>query len=118
MIIAVAVDGVTAALRREQEVMVRHIESSDCLMEFLGGELDDPSQELAAFARTARIQVSRLSSIRHWCESGTEFLRAGPVLIVDDMFDSGWTLTVIGVALRESGSGPVFPFALAAAVSR
>ncbi len=40
---------------------------------------------------------------------------AGPVLLVDDVVDSRWTLTVIGVLLREAGSGPVFPFALAAA---
>jgi ATP-dependent DNA helicase RecQ len=39
---------------------------------------------------------------------------AGPVLLVDDTFDSRWTLTVIGVLLREAGSGPVIPFALAA----
>ncbi|MEX0790807.1 MAG: helicase-related protein, partial [Actinomycetota bacterium] len=39
----------------------------------------------------------------------------GPVLLVDDVFDSRWTLTVIGVLLREAGSGAVFPFVLAAA---
>jgi ATP-dependent DNA helicase RecQ len=38
---------------------------------------------------------------------------AGPVLLVDDTVDSGWTLTVVGAALREAGSGPVHPFALA-----
>jgi ATP-dependent DNA helicase RecQ len=37
----------------------------------------------------------------------------GPVLLVDDTVDSRWTLTVIGAALREAGSGPVVPFALA-----
>lgn len=36
-----------------------------------------------------------------------------PVLLVDDMIDSGWTLTVIGYLLREHGSGDVHPFALA-----
>jgi ATP-dependent DNA helicase RecQ len=41
----------------------------------------------------------------------------GPVLLVDDITDSRWTLTVIGVALREAGSGPVYPFVLAKAVS-
>jgi ATP-dependent DNA helicase RecQ len=41
----------------------------------------------------------------------------GPVLLVDDITDSRWTLTVIGVALREAGSGPVHPFVLAKAVS-
>jgi ATP-dependent DNA helicase RecQ len=40
-----------------------------------------------------------------------------PGLLVDDMVDSRWTLTTIGVALREAGSGPVFPFVLAQAVS-
>jgi ATP-dependent DNA helicase RecQ len=38
----------------------------------------------------------------------------GPVLLVDDTFDSRWTLTAVGVLLREAGSGPVTPFALAA----
>jgi ATP-dependent DNA helicase RecQ len=40
-----------------------------------------------------------------------------PVLLVDDVSDSRWTLTVIGRSLRLAGSGPVFPFALATAVS-
>jgi ATP-dependent DNA helicase RecQ len=37
----------------------------------------------------------------------------GPVLLVDDVADSRWTLTVIAALLREAGSGPVFPLALA-----
>ena len=41
----------------------------------------------------------------------------GPCLLIDDIVDSRWTLTVVGVALREAGSGPVFPFALAQALS-
>jgi ATP-dependent DNA helicase RecQ len=36
----------------------------------------------------------------------------GPVLLVDDMVDSRWSLTVCGVALREAGTGPVYPIAL------
>jgi ATP-dependent DNA helicase RecQ len=36
-----------------------------------------------------------------------------PVLLVDDVVDSGWTLTVLAVLLRQAGSGPVFPLALA-----
>ena len=44
-------------------------------------------------------------------------LPTGPVLLVDDIHDSRWTLTVVGVALRTSGSGPVYPFTLAQAVS-
>jgi ATP-dependent DNA helicase RecQ len=37
----------------------------------------------------------------------------GPVLLVDDLVDSGWTLTVLAVLLRQHGSGPVYPLALA-----
>lgn len=38
---------------------------------------------------------------------------AEPVLLVDDVVDSGWTLAVIATLLRRAGSGPVFPLALA-----
>jgi ATP-dependent DNA helicase RecQ len=41
-----------------------------------------------------------------------EQISAEPVLLVDDMVDSGWSLTVCGVALAEAGSGPVFPIVL------
>ena len=37
----------------------------------------------------------------------------GPVLLVDDMVDSRWTLTVSAWLLRRSGSGEVWPIALA-----
>ncbi len=37
----------------------------------------------------------------------------GPVLLVDDMVDSGWTFTVAAALLRERGCSAVFPFALA-----
>lgn len=42
-------------------------------------------------------------------------LRAGPVLLVDDMVDSRWTLTVAAWLLRSEGSGEVWPLALAQA---
>ncbi len=37
----------------------------------------------------------------------------GPVLLVDDMVDSRWTLTIGAWLLRKHGSGEVFPYALA-----
>ncbi|MDD2661138.1 MAG: RecQ family ATP-dependent DNA helicase [Methylococcales bacterium] len=37
----------------------------------------------------------------------------GAVLLVDDIVDSGWTLTVIAALLQQAGSGVVFPVALA-----
>lgn len=42
----------------------------------------------------------------------------GPVLLVDDVVDSGWTLTLLAVMLERHGSGPVYPFALAKASPR
>ncbi len=41
------------------------------------------------------------------------YVRPGPVLLVDDMVDSRWTLTVVAWKLLKAGAGPVFPFALA-----
>lgn len=36
----------------------------------------------------------------------------GPVLLVDDVVDSAWTLTIAAALLRRAGSGPVWPCAL------
>ena len=41
----------------------------------------------------------------------------GPVLLVDDLADSKWTITVVARALRQAGSGPVHPFVLATAIA-
>jgi len=38
-----------------------------------------------------------------------------PVLLVDDVVDSGWTMTVVAALLRQAGSGPVWPVVLASA---
>jgi ATP-dependent DNA helicase RecQ len=37
----------------------------------------------------------------------------GPVLLVDDYVDSGWTMAVVARALRMAGAPMVLPFALA-----
>jgi ATP-dependent DNA helicase RecQ len=39
----------------------------------------------------------------------------GPVLLVDDMSDSGWTMVLAGRALRLAGASGVLPLALAVA---
>jgi ATP-dependent DNA helicase RecQ len=38
---------------------------------------------------------------------------SGPVLLVDDVVDSGWTMTVAARALRRAGAPAVLPLALA-----
>jgi ATP-dependent DNA helicase RecQ len=45
-------------------------------------------------------------------------LPEGPVLLIDDVIDSGWTVTLATVLLKSSGSGPVYPFVLAKASPR
>ncbi len=45
-------------------------------------------------------------------------LPTGAVLLVDDIIDSGWTLTLAGWLLRQKGSGVVHPFTLARASAR
>lgn len=43
----------------------------------------------------------------------TQLYQDQPVLLVDDIVDSGWTLTVIAALLQQAGSGLVYPIALA-----
>ena len=44
-------------------------------------------------------------------------LPEGPVLLVDDAVDSGWTFAVIAALLLRAGSGPVLPFAIMSTTS-
>jgi len=54
----------------------------------------------------------RLASV--WERFGSPALPEGqPVLLVDDLVDSRWTITVAGRALRKAGASAVLPFALA-----
>jgi len=60
----------------------------------------------------------RLSSVWNGFEVGAELAEAlatinGPVLLVDDLADSRWTITVAGRLLRRAGASGVLPFALA-----
>jgi ATP-dependent DNA helicase RecQ len=55
----------------------------------------------------------QLSNIKDAFEVDQRLIIPGSVLLVDDMIDSGWTVTVIASLLRAKGSGEVFPVALA-----
>lgn len=43
----------------------------------------------------------------------TEDMDYGNVLLIDDMVDSGWTLTVCGLLLKQKGAKKIYPYALA-----
>ena len=61
--------------------------------------------------------VLQLQNAHRKLDVRPEDVKSGPVLLIDDMVDSRWTLTVAGSLLRTHGSGPVFPFALAVAAA-
>jgi ATP-dependent DNA helicase RecQ len=38
--------------------------------------------------------------------------QGAPVLLIDDLVHSAWTITIVSVLLRQAGSGPVWPAVL------
>ncbi|MBM3332742.1 RecQ family ATP-dependent DNA helicase [candidate division WOR-3 bacterium] len=48
----------------------------------------------------------------------TSDVQPGPVLLMDDLVDSAWTMTVVAALLRQAGAGPVLPVALATTSAR
>lgn len=59
--------------------------------------------------------AQRLAAVWGSFEEPAFALPDGPVLLVDDVIDSGWTMTVAARLLRRTGASAVLPFALAQA---
>ena len=62
--------------------------------------------------------AQRLSSLWHALEVPGDIQDAvraldGPVLVVDDRIETGWTMTVAARLLREAGADAILPLALA-----
>jgi ATP-dependent DNA helicase RecQ len=93
---------------------------ADALARELGVPYVDCLTRTAAGAAQSEMQnsVRQLENARRKLDVVSGRVPSGPVLLVDDIVDSGWTLTVAGALLRAAGSGPVHPFALAAASRR
>ncbi len=66
--------------------------------------------------RTMHNTYQQLNNI-HAAFEIVPFEARGPVILVDDLVDSGWTLTVIGWLLRQHGAEAVYPFVLAKAAA-
>jgi ATP-dependent DNA helicase RecQ len=83
----------------------------------LAEELGLPFFDVVKMTRANRPQ-KEMENTHHRCHNldgvfeVSGGLAAGPVLLVDDASDSGWTFAVIAAVLRRAGSGPVFPFAI------
>jgi ATP-dependent DNA helicase RecQ len=71
--------------------------------------LDSPEQ------KTMLNGTQQATNVARSFKAVPEHVLKGPVLLVDDVVDSRWTMTACGAHLRRAGSGPVFPFALARA---
>jgi ATP-dependent DNA helicase RecQ len=61
---------------------------------------------------TAANSAYRVAGLRDAWEPPAE-IDAGPVLLVDDLTDTGWTLTMAARVVRRAGASAVLPFALA-----
>jgi ATP-dependent DNA helicase RecQ len=79
-----------------------HVKLSDCLVKV---RKNAPQKLMENSAQQLR-NVSGVFQIRGNTPTG-------PVLLVDDIADSRWTMTVLGDLLMAAGSGPVYPFTVA-----
>ncbi|HNZ11781.1 MAG TPA: RecQ family ATP-dependent DNA helicase [Smithellaceae bacterium] len=70
--------------------------------------------------KTRRNEPQKIQNNRyHQCRnldgvfSVSDKISSAPALLIDDIVDSGWTMTVIGALLRKAGCSNVYPMALA-----
>jgi ATP-dependent DNA helicase RecQ len=93
------------------------------LAERLGSRLSLPVHHVVEKLRHTPPQKTMENSTHQFHNVDGAFGIAGPVpdtpvLLVDDLVDSRWTFTVIARLLRQAGSGPVLPLALASSLGR
>ncbi len=93
------------------------------LAQRLAAELDLPCEDLVVNGRSLAPQHEQHNSAQQWANVRHGYrvpasVPAGPVLLVDDLVDSRWTLTAVGRLLLVAGCGPVFPFVLADTAGR
>jgi ATP-dependent DNA helicase RecQ len=84
----------------------------------LAGSLGLPCVDAVVQVRPTEAQNTMQNSAQQYRNVRGAFevsgpVPAGPVLLVDDVVDSRWTMTAVAWKLLHGGSGPVHPFALA-----
>ncbi len=110
----------------EWVTFVPSLRSPDLVAHFarrLAASLGLACEDVVAKVRETRPQKSMQNSEQQYDNIRGAFtarsqVHRGPVLLVDDIVDSRWTMTAIGWLLREAGSGLVYPFALADTAGR
>lgn len=63
--------------------------------------------------KTRQNSFQQCHNLEHAFAVDASRVQGSPVLLVDDMVDSRWTFTVLALKLKQAGSGPILPFALA-----
>jgi ATP-dependent DNA helicase RecQ len=76
-----------------------HVRLSDCLVKLR----QNAAQKLMENSAQQLRNVDEVFGIR-----GNR--PTGPILLVDDVVDSRWTMTVLGDLMLAAGCGPVYPF--------
>jgi ATP-dependent DNA helicase RecQ len=71
-----------------------------------------PEQKTMA---NSALQARNVDGSLAFCAPFNVIVPSEPVLLVDDMVDSRWTLTIAAWLLLSHNSGPVWPLALAQA---
>jgi ATP-dependent DNA helicase RecQ len=101
---------VTSVPNRDSEAIT---EFARKLADRLGLDYIDSVVRVSDNARQDEMNNSYQQAINVLRAFAVSHTRPGPVLLVDDLIDSNWTMSVIGNLLIQHGSGAVFPFALA-----
>jgi ATP-dependent DNA helicase RecQ len=101
---------------------LRHPDLVPNLAAHVAGRLGVPFLPTVQKARETRPQKEMNNSAQQYANVHDAFTIAGPVLpgpvlLIDDIVDSSWTVTAIAALLRQTGSGPVHPMLLAQAKS-
>jgi ATP-dependent DNA helicase RecQ len=100
-----------------------HTRMTQDFAERLAGALGIPAIPAVTKIKPTRPQKDMQTSLNQFTNVWDAFeieddIPDGICLLMDDIVDSGWTLTAIGLKLREAGAKGVIPFALATARPR
>lgn len=94
-----------------------HPELVPCFAQRLAAALGLPFVDVISKTRDNELQKLQRNRYRRCRNLDGAFEvtqpHTGPVLLVDDIVDSGWTFTVAAALLQQAGSGKVYPVALA-----
>ncbi|WP_394842098.1 RecQ family ATP-dependent DNA helicase [Pendulispora brunnea] len=82
-------------------------------LSYLGSLAYDAGSPGRQFNSAKRVQAVHRTLVLPQELAALTAATTGPILLVDDRVDSGWTMTIAAMLLRQAGAKAVLPFALA-----